>query len=124
MPDLLVSELPRTWFIDLDGTLFMYADTIEDVATKPQTPCPYTLEKMNGWWERGDHIVLVSARYETLREKTEADLKEHGVPYSHLIMGLGNGERHLVNDLKPNRAGNTAFAHNLVRDEGFGKLDD
>ena len=42
--------------------------------------------------------------------------------YDQLIMGVGGGVRHLVNDKKPDGT-LTAFAHNLTRNEGIGDLN-
>jgi hypothetical protein len=42
--------------------------------------------------------------------------------YDQLIMGVGGGVRHLVNDKKPDGTP-TAFAHNLTRNEGIGGLN-
>ena len=45
-------------------------------------------------------------------------LKEAGVFYDQLIMGLGGGERILINDLKPDSDNPTAHAINLIRNKG------
>ena len=53
-----------------------------------------------------------------MRESTERQLREAGIIYDRLIMGIGGGSRVLINDLKPDREGDTAIAINLKRDIG------
>ena len=53
-----------------------------------------------------------------MRKSTERQLRKAGVIYDRLIMGIGGGPRVLINDLKPDREGNTAIAINLKRDIG------
>jgi hypothetical protein len=40
-----------------------------------------------------------------------------------LIMGVGGGPRILINDLKPERAWDTAEAYNVVRNTGLGGVN-
>ena len=49
---------------------------------------------------------------------TERQLREAGIVYDRLLMGIGGGARVLINDLKPDRKGNTAIAINLNRNKG------
>ena len=59
-----------------------------------------------------------------MRAVTEKQLNEAGIIYDQLILGVGGGERHLINDMKPNGKTKTAFAYNLVRDtEGIKNLN-
>jgi hypothetical protein len=63
-------------------------------------------------------IILTTGRKEGMRETTERQLREAGIVYDKLIMGIGGGTRVLINDLKPDREGDTAIAINLKRDIG------
>jgi hypothetical protein len=58
-----------------------------------------------------------------MRKSTEAQLRRAGIIYDKLIMGIGGGARVLINDLKPDRPGDTATAINLKRDTGVGNLE-
>ncbi|MCA1984223.1 HAD family acid phosphatase [Nocardioides nematodiphilus] len=108
---LVLSPLGHTWFLDLDGTLVKHnghlldgADTLLDGATELLDQIP-----------AGDMVVLVTARTEDHREKTEAFLAEHGIRYDHLILGAPYGERIVVNDAKPSGLV-TALAISTPRD--------
>jgi hypothetical protein len=52
-----------------------------------------------------------------MRESTERQLREAGIIYDRLIMGIGGGIRVLINDLKSDGE-DTAIAINLKRDIG------
>lgn len=114
---------PKTVFCDIDGTLVKH-----NIPTKNTGPLktlhllPNTLEKLSEWDAKGYNIILTTGRRESMRKATEEQLADLGVFYDHLIMGIGGGDRILVNDCKPDGR-ETAFAFNLKRDEGIGKLD-
>ena len=42
----------------------------------------------------------------------------YGIFYDQLIMGVGGGDRIVINDRKPNSNRNTAYSINLERNEG------
>ena len=81
-------------------------------------PLPHTLKKLWEWDKAGHMIILTTGRKEGMRETTERQLREAGIVYDKLIMGIGGGTRVLINDLKPDREGDTAIAINLKRDIG------
>ena len=66
--------------------------------------------------------MLMSCRKESSRKFTEKQLENMGIFYDQLILGVGGGIRHLVNDQKPDGT-LTAFAHNLERNKGIGELN-
>jgi len=119
---------PKTIFCDIDGTLCEYPYSSEighlgaqinyDFDQKNMKPLPGTLKKLWEWDKAGHIIILTTGRKEGMRESTERQLREAGVIYDRLIMGIGGGARVLINDLKPNRDGDTAIAINLKRDTG------
>jgi hypothetical protein len=57
-----------------------------------------------------------------MRQVTEQQLREAGIFYDQLIMGVGGGHRYLINDRKPDGA-EYATAINLNRNEGIEKID-
>ncbi len=59
---------------------------------------PGMLAWVNSLEKDGHVIVLTTARKESHRAETERTLKLNGFCWDHLIMGLTNGERVVVND--------------------------
>ena len=89
----------KTFFIDIDGTLvFQPEDFHESVSTEHLKPLPGAVEKLMQWHCDGHLIILTTARPESLRELTKVQLKNLGLMYDRLIMGIGHGPRILIND--------------------------
>ena len=111
---------PKTIFCDIDGTLCEYPYTGKMISFDDEVmkPLPHTLKKLWEWDKAGHMIILTTGRKEGMRKSTEAQLRRAGIIYDKLIMGIGGGARVLINDLKPDRPGNTAIAINLERDKG------
>jgi hypothetical protein len=105
--------------VDLDGTLCRYsADAFTGRADLELLPG--TLEKLAEWRAKGYMIVITTGR-QLSRLETERQLKIAGIQYDHLVMGMGGGPRHLINDIKPEGT-LTAFAHNLPRNAGISSV--
>ncbi len=123
----------KTWFIDIDGTLVKHLENKEiDEGTKEEL-LPYVLEFLEGIEKRGDCIILTTARLEEHRQITEKMLRDFGIRYNQIIFDIGSQERIVVNDIKPmdaldggyrHRPIPTAYAINMNRNEGFGKVLD
>jgi hypothetical protein len=79
---------------------------------------PGTVKKLSEWDSKGYNIVLITGRRESMRRATEEQLARLGVFYDQLIMGIGGGDRILINDNKPDGR-ETAFAINLERNKGI-----
>ena len=113
---------PKTIFCDIDGTLCQYPYTAEmgkfQFNDSDMKPLPGTLQKLWDWDKAGHMIILTTGRKEGMRRITEKQLESAGIIYDKLIMGIGGGTRVLINDLKPDRDGDTAIAINLKRDIG------
>ena len=110
--------MKNTIFCDIDGTIFEYRK-FETFKTTPAIPTPGSVEKMKQWDLDGHMIVLTTARPEWMREHTIKELKKNHVPWHRLIMGIGMGDRILINDLNPRYPGDRAFAYNVERDAGL-----
>ena len=112
---------PKTIFCDLDGTLCYYPYSADmgnyDFDKQILKPLPGTLKKLWEWDKAGHVIILTTGRKEGMRESTERQLREAGIIYDRLIMGIGGGIRVLINDLKSDGE-DTAIAINLKRDIG------
>jgi hypothetical protein len=111
MGELVLSPLGHTWILDLDGTLVKHNGHLLDGFDTLLDGAQAFLDQIPD----GDLVLIVTARTEEHRERTEAFLLEHGVRYHHLIMGAPYGERIVVNDAKPSGLA-TAIAVGTERD--------
>ena len=79
------------WCFDLDNTLVK----TEGSNYKGSTPIPEAITKVRKYHERGDHIIIMTARgsgsKKDWREFTAQQLTEFGIPYDQLIVGLKPG---------------------------------
>ena len=106
-----------TFFCDIDGTIFKYRKFETYLETDVEV-LPGVIESMQNWSESGAHIVLTTARPESLREHTIQELNKHNIPYHQLVMGIGRAERYLINDSEEVGV-DRAFAIPLKRNTGF-----
>lgn len=115
---------PKTIFCDIDGTLIKHEGVITDQAKLEEIELlPNALEAINNWDKNGYYIILTTGRKESLRKHTEKLLRKIGIVYDQLIMGIGGGNRILINDRKSNGSYNTAYCVNIVRNEGIQHYD-
>jgi quercetin dioxygenase-like cupin family protein len=118
-----MSTAPKTIFCDIDGTLLHHnGDVVSNYQDEPIL-LSGALENIKQWEKNNFTIVLTTGRKECLRENTEQQLLKMGIIYDKLIMGLPNGDRILVNDKKLKSGRNTAYAVNLVRNQGMSQID-
>jgi hydroxymethylpyrimidine pyrophosphatase-like HAD family hydrolase len=110
--------MKKTIFCDIDGTIFKYRK-FETFKSTPAEMTDGALKKLKQWQSDGHMIVLTTARPERMRSHTAKELSENDVPWHRLIMGIGFGSRHLINDTVPSKNTDRAIAHNLSRDQGF-----
>ena len=79
------------WCFDLDNTLINTKGSDYENAT----PIPEAVAKVQKYWARGDHIIIMTARgsgsKKDWREFTAKQLTEFGIPYHQLIVGLKPG---------------------------------
>ena len=79
------------WCFDLDNTLVNTKGSDYENAT----PIPEAVAKVQKYWARGDHIIIMTARgsgsKKDWREFTAKQLTEFGIPYHQLIVGLKPG---------------------------------
>jgi hypothetical protein len=57
-----------------------------------------------------------------MRRVTEKQLEEVGIFYDQLVMGIGGGERYIINDIKPDGT-ITSNAISLNRNEGIKNIN-
>ncbi|MDR3234159.1 MAG: hypothetical protein LBT46_10945 [Planctomycetaceae bacterium] len=107
---LTLSPLPKTWLLDVDGTIVRHngylfgGDTLLDGVKDFFAKIPPE-----------DTIVLLTARTESDRKNLETFLSANAVRYDVIVCGLPVGERILINDRKPGGLP-TAHAVNKERD--------
>lgn len=113
---------PKTLFIDIDGTVLKHQHSISDVYSAPAEILPNVVAKINEWDSHGHKIIFVTARKESTRAITEQQLRQFGLAWDQLIMGVGGGARVLIND-KLNRTDlDRAIGVNVVTNAGFGTV--
>lgn len=110
----------KTVFVDIDGTILKFLRPFSKSITQQSANklLPGVYDLFQEWEAEGSYIVLTTARPECLRSITEKHLLSFGLFWHQLIMGLGNGPRLLINDIKPNGSLG-AFAINVKRNEGL-----
>ena len=115
-----MSNKPKTIICDIDGVLLEHRN--QGLSSQLySTPLKGTIKKINEWDTKGYNIILITGRRESLRKKTEEQLLMYDIFYDQLVMGVGGGDRVIINDRKPNSNRDTAYAINLNRNEGFKK---
>jgi len=107
---LALSILPKVWIFDLDGTLVKHNGYL----TEGDTLLP-GVKKLFEKIPETDFIIILTSRSEEYREITENFLKETGIRYNVILFDLPQGERILINDVKPSGL-LTAYAINKERD--------
>ena len=79
------------WCFDLDNTLVR----TQGSDYENSTPIETAIKKVQAYKRRGDHIIIMTARGTgskvDWREFTENQLKDFGIPYDQLIVGLKPG---------------------------------
>jgi mannose-6-phosphate isomerase len=115
--------MTKTIFCDIDGTILKHRGDIYKNVLEPPEILNGVIDKFKEWDKNNYKIILTTGRKEGYREKTKEQLKILGINYDELIMGLPNGDRILINDKKDNGINYTAYAYNLVRNEGMNNIN-
>ena len=113
----------KTVICDIDGTIFKYVCNghYDLIHTEPEL-LPGVVEKFKEWEVKGNRIVLITGRRESVREVTERALRKAGIPFDMLIMGFADTGRVLINDVG-GKGECKAHAVSLPRDQGFDEFD-
>jgi NDP-sugar pyrophosphorylase family protein len=114
---------PKTIFCDIDGTILQHLHAISDVITQPAHILPGVREKLNEWDSLGYHIVLTTARKESVRVITEQQLLSQGIVWDQLIMGITSGVRVLINDKLSPHDPDRAVGMNMITNQGWHHTD-
>jgi len=109
-------------FLDIDGCLVKHHGGHSSSLIQNKTVLlPGVKEKLDEWEVEGCQIIITTGRKESFRKFTEKQLLVCGIAYDQLVMGLGRGERIVVNDRKVDGS-NSARAFCIERNEGIGGI--
>lgn len=117
------TEKPKTIFCDLDGTILKHCHKFSDVCSTEPKLLSGVNAKFNEWDSKGYKIILTTARKESSRELTESHLRNLGLCWDYLLMGMTSGIRVLINDKLRDEDKDRSIAINLITDSGFDSID-
>jgi hydroxymethylpyrimidine pyrophosphatase-like HAD family hydrolase len=127
--------MTKTIFCDIDGTLVRHLGAgltgqLNHHLDDETFLLSGSVKKLNEWQAKGYTIILTTGRRESQRKQTEAQLSRLGLIWDQLIMGLPNGPRIVINDLKTGVDPDldqdyvkTAQSICLVRNKGIGGVE-
>ena len=95
--ELEMSSLPKTWILDLDGTLVKHNGYKIDGKDSLLSGANELLSQIRD----EDYVIIVTSRKLEYKELTESFLQENNIRYDHIIFEAPYGERILINDNKP-----------------------
>jgi len=95
--ELEMSSLPKTWILDLDGTLVKHNGYKIDGKDSLLQGANELLSQIRD----EDYVIIVTSRKLEYKELTESFLQENNIRYDHIIFEAPYGERILINDNKP-----------------------
>ena len=111
----------KTIICDIDGTLVKYmGGGHKAIMEQDHELLPGVYERMRLWESQGHKIVLMTGRRESIRERTESELRRLGIPFDVLLIGHADSGRIVINDV-----GLRVKAHvmNVPRDLGWAQED-
>lgn len=111
-------EKKKTYFVDIDGTIFKYRK-FGTYETEPAQVIESTYKHLKNLEAEGHMIILTTARPESLYDLTLRELNENNIPFNKLIMGIERGNRYVVNDKEKEEGEDRAIAINVERDQGI-----
>jgi hypothetical protein len=115
----IMENLPKTIICDIDGCILEHQGNLLDMQIKEPKLLPGVKEQFDEWDKKAYKIIFLTGRKESMRQKTEEQLRSFGLFWDDLIMGATRGQRILINDLKPTSDMPTAVAINLSRNQGL-----
>lgn len=111
---LTLSTLPKTWLLDLDGTLVKHNGYKIDGR---DSWLPGALKFLKSLPET-DTIIFLTSRTDEYLKQTKNFLNDAEIRYDYLISNLPYGERIIINDDKPSGL-EMAFSINVIRNNPF-----
>ena len=95
--ELEMSSLPKTWLLDLDGTLVKHNGYKIDGRDSLLSGANELLSQIRD----EDYVIIVTSRKLEYKGITEQFLQDNNIRYDHIIYEAPYGERILINDNKP-----------------------
>ena len=92
-----MSSLPKTWILDLDGTIVKHNGYKIDGKDSLLPGATDLLSQI----QDEDYVIIVTSRKLEYKEITEQFLQDNNIRYDHIIYEAPYGERILINDNKP-----------------------
>lgn len=113
---IVLSAMPKTWILDLDGTLVKHNGYKIDGFDTLLNDAKLILENI----KEDDLVIIVTSREEKYRCITEAFLHENRIRYNYILFEAPYGERIVINDDKPS---GLQMAHSItcIRDSSIKK---
>ena len=108
---LVLSNLPKTWLFDLDGTLVKHNGYLLD----GKDTLLVGVKEFFASLPKDDKVILLTARSADEVASMREFLAQNGLQIHAIISDLPFGERILINDTKPSGL-KTAYAVNKARD--------
>lgn len=112
MRKLVLSNLGKTWLIDIDGVIFKHNKYLEKNDDTVNTNFSLLFRKI----KKEDKVILLTSRKSKFKEITFKTLKKASIKYDQIIFNLPKGERILINDIKPGGL-KTAICMNTKRND-------
>lgn len=110
--NIKLSSLPKTWILDLDGTIVKHNGYKLDGFDSLLPGAKDFLKNIS----KDDILIFITSRKEKYKKETEDFLKKEKISFNHIIFDAPYGERILINDRKPSGL-KTAIALNPKRNE-------
>lgn len=106
-----MSALPKTWILDLDGTIVKHNGHKIDGKDTLLEGAKDFLNQI----QDEDMVIFITSRKKEYKEITEQFLSENDIRYNYIVYEAPYGERILVNDKKTSGI-QMAYAINTDRD--------
>ena len=107
-----MSALPKTWILDLDGTIVKHNGYKIDGEDSLLDGARGLLAQIR----EEDMVIFVTSRELQYKDLTEDFLRKNHIRFNHIIYEAPYGERVLINDNKPSGL-KMAYAIDSKRDE-------
>ena len=113
----------KTIICDIDGTLTKYmGGGHKAIVEQDHEILSGVIDNMRRWEAQSHRIILITGRRESVRERTEAELRRLGIPFDILLMGYADNGRILIND-KGSSGNVKCHAVVVERDQGWDSID-
>lgn len=110
--ELEMSPLPKTWILDLDGTIVKHNGYKID----GEDSLLPGVEELLSQIRPEDYVIYITSRELEHKNDTESFLRKHRIRFDQIIYEAPYGERILINDNKPSGL-KMAYAINTERDK-------